>query len=70
MLCVRNLNALIKSLENKGYKVKYKNKVWTIDGEIVDENKIPELLNGDKTSQLVIMNGKRGKKSDYNKSTK
>lgn len=53
MLCIHNLEGLIKSLEAKGYKVEYKRKVWKIDGKVVDENMIPSLVNGVKKVEIV-----------------
>lgn len=64
MLCIHNLNGLIESLKAKGYKVEYKNKVWKIDGKFVDENEIPNLVNGmgkDNVAYEVVKDKKTGR---------
>ena len=38
MLCIPTLEVLIESLEANGYKVEYKNKVWNIDGKVIEES--------------------------------
>lgn len=58
MLCIHNLDALIESLQAKGYDVKYKKHTWYIDGKIVDENEIPNLVNGKKAEEFEIVKDK------------